>query len=172
MIFLLEWLVSKTNISTYFIIWKIKKTTNLLTVHNSALKSAGSLFYKLSYISKQYCPPIDCMNAADNALHLRYADIIPDSTYADIIPTSNWWVGWLVRFGASTAHLWRLPRLRSNPTERNPVKRCTLGGLHVLNQPSSPKFQNFCRVATVPDHDGGQPKQINAWFLYTHMVYL
>jgi hypothetical protein len=24
----------------------------------------------------------------------------------------------------------------------------------------------------VPDHDGGQPKQINAWFLYTHMVYL
>jgi hypothetical protein len=24
----------------------------------------------------------------------------------------------------------------------------------------------------VPDHDGGRPKQINAWFLYTHMVYL
>ncbi len=23
---------------------------------------------------------------------------------------------------------------------------------------------------TVPDHDGGRPKQINAWFLYTHMV--
>ncbi len=34
-----------------------------------------------------------------------YADIIPDSTYADNIPTSNWWGGWLVRFGASTAHL-------------------------------------------------------------------
>jgi hypothetical protein len=25
---------------------------------------------------------------------------------------------------------------------------------------------------TVPDHDGGRPKEINAWFLYTHMVYL
>jgi hypothetical protein len=25
---------------------------------------------------------------------------------------------------------------------------------------------------SVPDHDGGRPKQINAWFLYTHMVYL
>ncbi len=24
----------------------------------------------------------------------------------------------------------------------------------------------------VPDHDGGRPKQIKAWFLYTHMVYL
>jgi hypothetical protein len=24
----------------------------------------------------------------------------------------------------------------------------------------------------VPDHDGGRPKEINAWFLYTHMVYL
>jgi hypothetical protein len=24
----------------------------------------------------------------------------------------------------------------------------------------------------VPDHDGGWPEQINAWFLYTHMVYL
>ncbi len=24
---------------------------------------------------------------------------------------------------------------------------------------------------TVPDHDGGRPRQINAWFLYTHMVY-
>jgi hypothetical protein len=24
----------------------------------------------------------------------------------------------------------------------------------------------------VPDHNGGRPKQINAWFLYTHMVYL
>jgi hypothetical protein len=28
------------------------------------------------------------------------------------------------------------------------------------------------RFGLVPDHDGGQPKQINAWFLYTHMVYL
>ncbi len=28
------------------------------------------------------------------------------------------------------------------------------------------------RIVTVPDHDGGRPKQINAWFLYTHMVYL
>jgi hypothetical protein len=28
-----------------------------------------------------------------------------------------------------------------------------------------------CEVS-VPDHDGGRPKQINAWFLYTHMVYL
>jgi hypothetical protein len=27
-------------------------------------------------------------------------------------------------------------------------------------------------VFTVPDHDGGRRKQINAWFLYTHMVYL
>jgi hypothetical protein len=27
-------------------------------------------------------------------------------------------------------------------------------------------------VLPVPDHDGGRPKQINAWFLYTHMVYL
>jgi hypothetical protein len=26
--------------------------------------------------------------------------------------------------------------------------------------------------ASVPDHNGGRPKQINAWFLYTHMVYL
>ncbi len=25
---------------------------------------------------------------------------------------------------------------------------------------------------TVPDHDGGRRKWINAWFLYTHMVYL
>jgi hypothetical protein len=24
----------------------------------------------------------------------------------------------------------------------------------------------------VPDHNGGRPKEINAWFLYTHMVYL
>ncbi len=29
-----------------------------------------------------------------------------------------------------------------------------------------------CNDCTVPDHDGGRPKQINAWFLYTHMVYL
>jgi hypothetical protein len=27
-------------------------------------------------------------------------------------------------------------------------------------------------VVPVPDHDGGRPKEINAWFLYTHMVYL
>ncbi len=27
-------------------------------------------------------------------------------------------------------------------------------------------------IVTVPDLDGGRPKQINAWFLYTHMVYL
>jgi hypothetical protein len=26
-------------------------------------------------------------------------------------------------------------------------------------------------VVLVPDHDGGRPKEINAWFLYTHMVY-
>ncbi len=25
---------------------------------------------------------------------------------------------------------------------------------------------------TVPDHDGGRRKLINAWFLNTHMVYL
>jgi hypothetical protein len=24
----------------------------------------------------------------------------------------------------------------------------------------------------VPDHVGGRPRNINAWFLYTHMVYL
>ncbi len=28
------------------------------------------------------------------------------------------------------------------------------------------------RDIAVPDHDGGRPKEINAWFLYTHMVYL
>ncbi len=43
-------------------------------------------------------------------------------------------------------------------------------------------FDNLClmllhtggggQIFTVPDHDGGRPKQINAWFLYTHMVYL
>ncbi len=27
-------------------------------------------------------------------------------------------------------------------------------------------------VFTVPDHVGGRPWKINAWFLYTHMVYL
>ncbi len=27
-------------------------------------------------------------------------------------------------------------------------------------------------IWTVPDHDGGRPNEINAWFLYTHMVYL
>ncbi len=27
-------------------------------------------------------------------------------------------------------------------------------------------------VVIVPDHDGGWPKEINAWFLYTDMVYL
>jgi hypothetical protein len=27
-------------------------------------------------------------------------------------------------------------------------------------------------VPTVPDHFGGRPWKINAWFLYTHMVYL
>jgi hypothetical protein len=38
-------------------------------------------------------------------------------------------------------------------------------------------FFKFCpckasEIVSVPDHDGGRPKQINAWFLYTHMVYL
>ncbi len=32
------------------------------------------------------------------------------------------------------------------------------------------RYDNY--TLTVPDHDGGRPKQINAWFLYTHMVYL
>ncbi len=32
--------------------------------------------------------------------------------------------------------------------------------------------QNFSWRVNVPDHDGGRPKQINAWFLYTHKVYL
>ncbi len=27
-------------------------------------------------------------------------------------------------------------------------------------------------VLHVPDHFGGRPRKINAWFLYTHMVYL
>jgi hypothetical protein len=31
-------------------------------------------------------------------------------------------------------------------------------------------YKNY--IGTVPDHDGGRPKQINAWFLYTNMVYL
>jgi hypothetical protein len=30
----------------------------------------------------------------------------------------------------------------------------------------------FLQCRAVPDHDRGRPKQINAWFLYTHMVYL
>jgi hypothetical protein len=30
----------------------------------------------------------------------------------------------------------------------------------------------FVYTTSVPDHNGGLPKQINAWFLYTHMVYL
>ncbi len=30
----------------------------------------------------------------------------------------------------------------------------------------------FCFFSFVPDHDGGRPREINAWFLYTHMVYL
>jgi hypothetical protein len=30
----------------------------------------------------------------------------------------------------------------------------------------------FAYDVTVPDHDGGRRKQINAWFLYTLMVYL
>jgi hypothetical protein len=37
--------------------------------------------------------------------------------------------------------------------------------------PMVPRIKAHSFIA-VPDHDGGRPKQINAWFLYTHMVYL
>ncbi len=33
-------------------------------------------------------------------------------------------------------------------------------------------FKLLYVIVLVPDHDGGRPKEINAWFLYTHMVYL
>jgi hypothetical protein len=28
------------------------------------------------------------------------------------------------------------------------------------------------QIILVPDHDGGRLRNINVWFLYTHMVYL
>ncbi len=33
-------------------------------------------------------------------------------------------------------------------------------------------WQSFPEILSVPDHDGGSRKWINAWFLNTHMVYL
>ncbi len=50
--------------------------------------------------------------------------------------------------------------------------------LPLANSPCSLFYSPFTYLETllgvigVPDHDGGRPKQINAWFLYTHMVYL
>jgi hypothetical protein len=46
-----------------------------------------------------------------------------------------------------------------------PIRR-RLGVIYVNRLSSS------AIIRGVPDHDGGRPKQINAWFLYTHMVYL
>ncbi len=40
-----------------------------------------------------------------------------------------------------------------------------LNKLHLIENQSGP-------AKVVPDHFGGWPRKINAWFLYTHMVYL
>jgi hypothetical protein len=47
-----------------------------------------------------------------------------------------------------------------------------IGSPSIYVQDRTGQLPQTWRLIIVPDHDGGRPKQINAWFLYTHMVYL
>ncbi len=46
------------------------------------------------------------------------------------------------------------------------------GGDRQERTPSAGQPEQDNQNRTVPDHFGGRPRKINAWFLYTHMVYL
>ncbi len=72
-----------------------------------------------------------------------------------------------------------LCKLNVKYTDGFKVKQTTTAMLHIVHKLSLPsKFDKELKLIEinnntgVPDHDGGWPKQINAWFLYTHMVYL